>query len=331
VLPEERFWKRYSPHHEFPLSSIASFSLHLLFLGLLVMAAWLAYVWGINSPPAKVPTEAVRLAGGGGGPKHGKTPGSGQNPDQPGERPDEKAEPDKATDLQPVKLDANDIASIPKEVSQDPLVRHVIAKGKNVSFLKDIDSEAGKMLRRGVHEAPGSGRGGPGTDGGKDGGKDKSVGDDKGQGDSGKLNEREKRMLRWVMSFDTHGVPGEYYRQLDGLGAIIAIPDPKELYKIIHYPKGVKPVSSVKELNRIYWKDYDPRSVLQMMAALHRPERPSHFVAFMPQELEQRLFDMEKAHATSQGKTIDDIDETRFEVFKVGGKYVPSLKSVTFK
>ena len=37
--PEERFWKRYSPHHEFTLSSASSAVVHLLALGILALGA----------------------------------------------------------------------------------------------------------------------------------------------------------------------------------------------------------------------------------------------------------------------------------------------------
>ena len=35
--PEERFWQRYSPHHELPLSGAGSFALHLVVLGVLLL------------------------------------------------------------------------------------------------------------------------------------------------------------------------------------------------------------------------------------------------------------------------------------------------------
>src|SRR5262249_57664525 len=39
VPPEERFWKRYSPHHEAPLSGVVSFVLHGFVIGLMALAA----------------------------------------------------------------------------------------------------------------------------------------------------------------------------------------------------------------------------------------------------------------------------------------------------
>ncbi len=42
VPPDERFWRRYSPHGELPLSGASSLAVHLLLFGLLMLAAWLA-------------------------------------------------------------------------------------------------------------------------------------------------------------------------------------------------------------------------------------------------------------------------------------------------
>src|SRR5262245_47428221 len=50
--PEERFWKRYSPHHEFPLSGSAATAIHIVaivLVGLLVLTAGI--IWKENNPP----------------------------------------------------------------------------------------------------------------------------------------------------------------------------------------------------------------------------------------------------------------------------------------
>src|SRR5436190_2723603 len=68
VLPEERFWKRYSPHHEFPLSTVSSFVVHALGFGLLVLGAILMARFGFRDKPIEVDTVSV---GGGGGNEFG--------------------------------------------------------------------------------------------------------------------------------------------------------------------------------------------------------------------------------------------------------------------
>src|SRR5207248_460081 len=39
VPPDEQLWTHYSPHHEFSLSSVGSFTLHGLTIGLLILIA----------------------------------------------------------------------------------------------------------------------------------------------------------------------------------------------------------------------------------------------------------------------------------------------------
>src|SRR2546427_35670 len=58
--PEERFWKRYSPHHEFTLSSASSAVVHILALGILVLGAHTFASW---ATPVEV--DAIEIGGGG--------------------------------------------------------------------------------------------------------------------------------------------------------------------------------------------------------------------------------------------------------------------------
>jgi hypothetical protein len=328
--PDERFWKRYSAHGEFPLSSVSSVALHVLLGGVLILGAM--FIWAPKPPPT-IKTEAVRITGGGGGPKDGKTPGPGRNPNESGEEAPDEAKPEKpSSPEEPTpSLSKIDIAKeVPKEMMTPDTTRR-IAEGVNLAHFKDINTKAGQQLRKGLREEAGSGQGGPGRDGGKDKGRDKGEGDREGPGKSAEMkNEREKFLERCDMKFVTTG-PDDYFRQLDALGAIIAIPTQDDSgYVVIHYPKGFKPVKDVAELNRVYWKDYRPDSVANMMRTLRRPEHPSHFVAFMPEALEDQLKDMEKKRAESHGKAVKDILKTTFRVIKRGSKYVVELENQTY-
>src|SRR6266852_6575926 len=73
---EEPFWNRYSPHHEFPLSSATSIALHVLALVFLIVAGWFVASM-IEKSKLEVGTlEESTLAGGGGNPKgEGNAPG----------------------------------------------------------------------------------------------------------------------------------------------------------------------------------------------------------------------------------------------------------------
>src|SRR5262249_51330550 len=73
--PEEKFWQRYSPHHEAPLSATGSFIIHALVGGTMVLFA--VYLGSLFFKPTRsLPIDPVRLNVGGGG---GSRTGVGDN------------------------------------------------------------------------------------------------------------------------------------------------------------------------------------------------------------------------------------------------------------
>ena len=54
--PEERFWKKYSPHHEAPLSGVTSFFIHGLVIALLLSWAFLMAKLGLAKKNDPLPT-----------------------------------------------------------------------------------------------------------------------------------------------------------------------------------------------------------------------------------------------------------------------------------
>ena len=169
-------------------------------------------------------------------------------------------------------------------------------------------------------------------EGGQGGGRD--IGKDKGQGPgegAGRIaNKREKRQLRWAMTFNTqNGV--DYLNQLDGLGAIVAIPQESGQFLVYHNLKNPREakVEDITKFNRIYWVDDKPPSVAGVMDALGlQGMHPSHFVAFMPEKLEKKLFEMELNY---KGLKEDQIHETKFEVVKTANGYEPRVIDQTPK
>src|ERR1043166_8396917 len=79
IPPEEQFWKRYSPHHEAPLSGVTSTILHLLAILLLLGVIWLQNKLKLAEENRSLPVDPVRLnlTGGGGGSPTGKDGGTG--------------------------------------------------------------------------------------------------------------------------------------------------------------------------------------------------------------------------------------------------------------
>jgi hypothetical protein len=109
--------------------------------------------------------------------------------------------------------------------------------------------------------------------------------------------QREKRGNRWKLLFNTHTGP-DYLKQLNSLGAILAIPVrevPKPQYKVVRdltrRPAQLLDEDTTK-IQQIYWVDQNLQSVHDLMTALGLPIRPSHFVAYMPEALENKLFEL---------------------------------------
>jgi hypothetical protein len=337
--PDEKFWKRYSPHNEAPLSGVSSFALHVLAIPLLLLVAFVVSKIKDDDENRSLPVDVVRVkfSGGGGSPKGiGSGPGgldATENKQEQGstERPSEQ----KPAPEDPPK--APSVASqerLKTEFNNDPNIKRLFLKGTQASArLFDLDRDVREKLRQNVNSGPGRGQGGAGRDGGKDTGKDKGVGAAEGAG-PGALNQREKRQLRWAMTFSTQN-GNDYLDQLHGLGAIVAIPHGGGEFLVIHNlrkPREAK-VEDITKFNRIYWVDNKPQSVMSLAMALRLPEAPPFFAAFFPKELERKLLDRELAYLNRRhpGKVEDDIHETKFDVVRRGGSYDVSVRELTLQ
>jgi hypothetical protein len=331
--PEEQFWQRYSPHHEAPLSGIGSLAVHAFIVGLLIVAGILGWL-SLTTRRAPLPNDVVSLEHGGGG---GKVGGAGDNEGdgKPAEevadtKQDQNLEP--ADKTKPERPDLKDPAvlaqSLPADVASDDSIKRFIKQGnENLASLAGLNQDIQSKLREGLRQAP-AGKGGSGTGGGKGSGTGPGDGNSSGPG-SGKISRREQRMLRWTMQFDTRS-GADYLRQLKGLGAILAIPrdrSGRDFYVIRDLggrpPKLLE--EDVEQLQRIFWIDDKPQDVASILHALNLHERADRFVAFMPQELEQKLFDEELRYNHLRE---EEIDETVFQVrVNNRGEYYPVVVS----
>jgi hypothetical protein len=311
--PDEEFWKRYSPHHEFPLSTVASFAIHIIALVLIAVVG----IWLISDSKSKPLKElGLVVVGGGGGNPDATGSGPGGELSQPeenvGKENVEAAKtPDKRERLE-TKLPPIDVMPETKDESARELIQMA---GDAVKSQAKINRDAQEKLRRSV----GYGQGGPGRDGGKDRGQDTGRGSDKGAGDGSK---RYERTLRWVMVFDTYN-GDDYANQLHGLGAILAIPRSGNEYRIIRDLKK-RPAQLIEEdiekIKRIYWVDDKRESITPLCMALGISPVPDHVVAFFPQKLEDQLLSLETKY---KGLREEQIYETRFKVRKTAGGYEP--------
>lgn len=312
--PEGRFWRRYSRHHELPLSTAGSVLVHGMVVGVLALVG--VAVLAIRTPP---PVEWGVLHEAGGGddkPEPSEAAGSAQ----PGS-PREVAELHSRQPATPHQE--------PNLVLPDPrpkTVRLPIASGSPT-----IDQDVGafpelvrqskelqqKLLQR-LGQGPGSG--GLGVDG-----RGAAKGPDAGGGpgpDFGRVSNRQKRLLRWTLIFNT-ATGDDYRRQLSALGAILAVPQPNGGYLVFRDLKqtpGQGKIEDLSSINRIFWIDEKSESVAALASALGIRPVPSRVVAFFPQSLEDELL---RKELSFRGRREEQIRDTRFEVRSEHGKYVP--------
>src|SRR3954465_5876619 len=83
VPPDEQFWKRYSPHHEAPLSGVSSVATHVVLILMILLVAWVVSKMRDEDENRSLPVDVVRVQfpGGGGSPGgHGTGPGGIEEP-----------------------------------------------------------------------------------------------------------------------------------------------------------------------------------------------------------------------------------------------------------
>jgi len=349
VPPEERFWQRYSPHSELPLSGTGSLVLHILAFGLLGLAAWLATTL-FSHANRSLPVEAVRVSGGGGNP-HGR--GDGPNAGAPvevGAKPND-AQPENAPpeDVSPpeIKIDPGMKLDSPK--FEDPTARPIQQGDAANNPFRKLRERAGKIQSPGSNPpASGPGQGGTGEGGGSGGGKGRGIGNENGEGPPANLTQREKRMLRWTLLFNTMD-SSDYVAQLAGLGATLAIPvrengddfDYMFVRNLLARPAKLidKDAQEVQRLTRgIHWQDTNPKNAAGVLSVLGLPMpniKPEklHFLAFMPEALEKKLLQLELdyLHRKYPKRSEDDIFSTTFRIRFRGGKYVPEVEKQKLK
>jgi hypothetical protein len=344
IPPEEKFWQRYSPHSEAPLSGVTSAVVHILAIGLLLLIIYIKYMTHVDDENRSLPVDVVRFGGGGGGNPGGKVGGPGgqesgdpDGGDSSSDRPMGPPPPDLPS-LTPAKAEG-----IKQEFNNDPTAEYYAQKGStSFNTITDLEKGARDTLRKSINPGAGGGggggMGGSGRDGGRDTGKDTGMGGGVGEG-KGALNIREKRVLRWAMTFNTRDGK-DYLDQLRGLGAKIGIPiEGKEgQFLLVDDLKNEKVAvqKDVTKLNLIYWVDNKPESVQSLFSQMphHQPSLPSYFVAFFPPKLEARLLDLEMDFAARRYNGLRDenkIHETKFDVFRSGAGYDVRVNMVYLK
>src|SRR5262245_6771656 len=81
TMPEEEFWKRYSPHYEFPLSHAAAWAIHII--GIVLLVVLVIFLTRVLFQEHQPDVDALTMMPGGGGGNPlggGSAPGAGDPP-----------------------------------------------------------------------------------------------------------------------------------------------------------------------------------------------------------------------------------------------------------
>jgi hypothetical protein len=323
LVPQDaQFWQRYSPHHEFPLSSAASIALHVLAIALLVVGGILAAKWGLGESDKPLPLSILDDPGGGGQPAGLPTGTGGQGAIQPKETAAADSKDTtvaQAPSIPKEELDQPKVDPLELPKLNDPSVRWIDESNEALQGLKDLDKAVRQRLFDGLSN-PSKGKGGSGTGGGKGAGQGTGTGSGTAPGE-GTLSKRQKRQLRWEINFRVNG-PEDHLRQFAALGAILAVPLPNGTFQVFRDLNRRPPIGRVEDLahlNRIWWSDRNPDTIMGLSQVLRVRPGPVLF-AFFPQSLEERLAQMEKEYRGQQNEELIQ-EKMRFQVVPSGGSY----------
>jgi hypothetical protein len=316
--PENSVWIRYHPWIEGVMAHISAWSIHLLVIGGAVLwFTYLAYALGFARPSRSLPMAPVRLAvpTGDGQPVGAKAEGRDNAPPKEA-LPDRNGGEQRNGLSSPI--DRPELPSPPKEVIPEfPQSGERAANpgGDTMGAFIELDRQLGEMRKT---RSEGNGGTGPvaGTRPGDGPGQKPGAG---GEAGSPTATVEQQRMMRWSMRFDTQN-GADYLRQLEALGAVLAIPDGANSYKVVDLTK--RPLRAEdRDLSagkRIWWFDKNPQSVAGLMTAMRLSFRPQRIVALIPKDVEEELAKKE----LETGLKVDDIFETTFgvRVPGVGGR-----------
>jgi hypothetical protein len=311
--PDERFWQRYSPNHELPVSSATSAAIHLLVLGILALGA---STFASSNPPVSV--DSIEVGGGsGGGVSEGDEAGTRNRSTR---HEDVQGIQDSAALRRKSKApeSLHDVPRVSKESSRDPddrrLFNEDVKMGEQLSVLgAQVRDRLNALQAKAARGSQGPGDGGaPG----------RGVGPGKGdgRGSGGTLSPRPERQKRWTMIFNIRD-PEDYARQLQALGAILAAEAGNGEYFVIEdlsQRPAVAKRRDVSKIDRMFWVDDKPEVVEPLFRVLQYQPAPKYFVAFFPQELERELLRKELAH---KNLPEDRIAETRFQIRRTATGY----------
>jgi serine/threonine protein kinase len=151
--------------------------------------------------------------------------------------------------------------------------------------------------------------------------------------------ERERRDNRWNLNINAGGNRVEYVARLRGLGAILAIPvreDGDNREYLVVRDLSTRPArllkEDVKKIQLFRCFDFETARIREVMNILEirLPTVPSHFVAYFPENLEQKFARLEIDYLNKHhpNREVDGIKATTFRIIVQDGKYEPEVVAV---
>lgn len=305
--PDEKFWERYSPHYEFPLSSVGSALMHVGALVLfIVVLRFLADLTTLDTPA--VPMTVARVTGA------GETSGVGSAGSEGGAEPENvdnivasnPSRPVPEAALRDVQQDIKDW--MPKVPSSADAPR--LEDLPNPNKLAKLNQDLRKKLLQGNN-----GDKGMGDATGK--GENPQAG--AGTGGTGDGTSSPERAVRWELIFTTENSK-HYLKQLAAMNATLVFRGADGVDRA--YSNVDQSPPTVKDFRRedlpgLYFVDDSEESATRLGRELGLNFRPKFFIAFFPKEVEDDLAAKERRF---RDRKESEIFSTKFKMINRDGK-----------
>lgn len=336
VPPDERMWKRYSKHGEFPWSTSLSIALHGFgLLALLFLIPWLGEFLPNNpTPPPKMDLLEIEGLSGGGdemgaglkklgeGNQPQKTEGAGNasNATKPNEARPKAEQVARLDNLKfDPKLGVNSNAEFELDEGNLPFKQLEKLSKDAAKDLKDSLEQPLPGSKLGTSQTPGTGSpGGDGTGRGK--GKGPGTGDSK----TGVVYTRKmKHEARWQILASPDG--NIHLKKLAALGITLAVPTSTRGKFAVYDLSKLPPVSRQMDLSgqkeKVMWINGDPRELAGLASVLGLKSPPPFAAIFLPQGLEDRMAELEAAYISQNNRAEREIEKTYWDVPQRDGVY----------